>query len=171
MKRYHDWYKLQQDFQGWNGITPDETVINRLSDKNWSIDTKHCHLSLKQSLSKFSNETGSSDFFILTDVEIGKLPLDVFFKIVKKKYESSKHGGYIAILSYYLNVKVSDPSLTGSYKENIETVFSNNLSYVSNLENVSDVVDFPINIVVDDELVEGANFIFVHPNIRYFLWK
>jgi hypothetical protein len=107
----------------------------------------------------------------LTDIELGKLPLETFFKLVRKKYNDSKFGGYIAVLSYYLNTNVVRHDLQGSYSENIAQVFSENLSYVNRLENLSSVTDFPINKTKNNVLIEGSNFIFVHPNIRYFLWK
>lgn len=171
MKRYHNWYKLQQDFQGWKGISPDKVVLDRIREKNWSIDLRYCHFSLQQALANFESKNNRPDFFIMSDLEIGKLPLDVVFKMIKQFYDNSKFGGYIAILSYYLNVRKPDRTLTGSFKQNIETVFSRNLSYVSNLENLSTVNDYPINTLENGVLLEGTNFIFVHPNIRYFLWK
>jgi hypothetical protein len=146
-------------------------VANRLKSTNWTLDLSYCHRSLKEMLMPCTTAHQYSDFFVLTDIELGKLPLETFFKLVRKKYNDSKFGGYIAVLSYYLNTNVVRHDLQGSYSENIAQVFSENLSYVNRLENLSSVTDFPINKTKNNVLIEGSNFIFVHPNIRYFLWK
>ena len=111
------------------------------------------------------------DFFVITDLELSKFPLDMFFKLVEKQYKNSSTGGYIACLSYYINSRKQYAGLGDSYSKNISMVFNQELSFAARLENYSQVFDRPIDPVVNNQLVEGANFIFVHPNIRYFLWK
>lgn len=171
MKRYHDWYSLQKNFQGWDEIRPDHDVLTKLQDRRWSMDLTHCHENLKRLLREVDVAGDQQDFFIITDLELSKFPLHMFFKIVEKKYQKSRYGGYIAALSYYLNPRRPDHDLSGTYSENIDRVFRSNLHFANKIECVSQVNDDPISIVVDNRLLEGTNFIFVHPNIRYYLWK
>ena len=171
MKRYYDWHKLQKDFQGWNIIQSDADVVNVVSQNNWCLNLDHCHASLKNLLEQYHVPKPHVDFFVITDLELSKFPLDMFFKLVEKQYKNSSTGGYIACLSYYINSRKKYSGLGDSYSKNISMVFDQELSFAARIENHSQVFDRPIDEVVDGQLVEGANFIFVHPNIRYFLWK
>jgi hypothetical protein len=166
-----DWYKLQQQIHGFSEIQPDQEVIDRLANKNWNIDLTHAHTNLKNKLAPYSVPKSSLDFFVMTDMEISKFPLEMIFKIIKSKFESCTNGGYISLLSYYLVSKTKYPKLTGTYSDNIDTVFRENLKFVTEIEDKSVVIDEPINVVRNGRLYEGNNFIFVHPNIRYWLWK
>jgi hypothetical protein len=166
-----DWYRLQQQMIGFTEILPDQDVINVLTDKKWNLDLSHAHANLKNKLTPYSVPKTKTDFFVITDIEISKFPLEMIFKIIKSKFESSTHGGYIAFLSYYLTSKTRYHELTGTYVENIDTVFRQNLQFVSRIENKSTVIHDPIDKVHNGALLEGSNFLFVHPNIRYWLWK
>jgi hypothetical protein len=44
-KRYHDWYKLQKDYQGWQNINPDMVVTEILQPLNLKINFDYCHVS------------------------------------------------------------------------------------------------------------------------------
>lgn len=172
MKRSHDWYKLQQEYQGWAEIRADYDVLHRVQNQKWSFDIQHCHKSLANLLTTHAcTKKTHTDFFVLTDLELSKLPLETLFKIIKFKYEQSSVGGYVAILSYYINNQKRLEKLGDSYPTNIDTVFRENFSYVRKIECVSNIIENPIDVIVDGQLLEGSNFIFVHPNIRYFLWK
>jgi hypothetical protein len=62
--------------------------------------------------------------------------------------------------------------MSDSYSKNIDFVFRENFSYADHIENYSIVQDYPLKITDEqDNLIEGSNYIFVHPNIRYFLMK
>lgn len=172
MKNSNAWYNLQQKNQGWKEIEPDYELTQFLSSKSWSLNLKFCHANLKEKLSQFNVEKTEKDFFVITDIEISKLPLSYLFKLIKKNYDTHKIGGYIACLSYYLNVqKTYDISDQLTYSQSIKKIFEQELSFANLLEDKSCVNDNPINLVKEDSLVEGSNFIFVHPNIRYFIWK
>ena len=171
MNRSRDWHDLQKKNQGWDRISADNDLVNMISSKNWNLDLKYCHGSLKKLLSPLSCNKQNIDFFVITDLELGKFSLEVFFRLVRSKYESSTVGGYISMLSYYLKTTKRQHDLAGTYSENIDKTFRKNLQYVKNLQCLSVVQDHPIDHLVHGKLLEGANFIFVHPNIRYLLWK
>ena len=171
-KRVHDWYKLQKDFGYLTTIPQDDQVYNRLKNNNWKINFKYCHYGLKQMFQNTETNKNSFDFAIITDIELSKKKLSEFTSLAKIMYKNSKHGIYISALSYYLNPDKHDPSLPGTYSENIVQVFSKLFSFADRIENVSEVHDFPLQTRwINDKLDEGANYIFVHPNIRFYLWK
>ena len=170
-KRIHNWYQLQQDMQGWGEIKPDQVIVDYLLDKQWSLELSKCHNNLKQKLLPYNVNKSHPDFFIITELELSKIPLDILFKYYRSCYEKSKFGIYISVLSYYINSSTKYKDLTGTYSENIDVIFRKNLNFANRIENLSDVNDWPLYHTKNGQLVEGANFIFVHPNIRYFLWK
>lgn len=172
-KRYHDWYKMQKDTQGWNSIPPDIMLAEVLAPMDLSLNFEYCHYSIKQLLKIFECPPDQQpDFYIITELELGKKPLEELFEFYQDRYHKSKRGIYIAVLSYYLSPLQFDETLSGTYSENIDTVFRKNLSFADRIDNYSTVIDFPLEFgVKQGQLVEGANYIFVHPNIKYFLWK
>lgn len=169
--KHIDWYNLQKKFQGWDDIVPDNNLVKFLSDKKWCLDLTRCHESLQKKLQPYHVNKPKVDFFVTTDIELSKLPLEVLFKLFRTQYTASEIGGYIAVLSYYINCNTRYQNLTDSYKNNIDLIFKKNFSYVQTIENQSCVTEYPIYNIKNDKLIEGSNFIFVHPNIRYFLWK
>lgn len=171
MKRVHSWYQLQKDNQGWEKIEPDSVVVDLIADKKWCLDLSYCHDSLRSLLEPHHVSKSQTDFFVVTELELSKFPLEAVFKLIHTRYNHACVGGYVALLSYYLTSNKKYCNLSGSYSENINQVFVDNFDYVNKLENKSCVIDFPIDQVKDGQLIEGANFIFVHPNIRYVLWK
>jgi hypothetical protein len=168
VKRHVDWHDLQKKSQGWSEIHPDHVLCNRLLELHPSVNLKFAHQNLKNKLS--SLEPGN-DMFVITDIEISKIPLEGILQLIKQKYNESTLGVYIALLSYYITPKQVNSDLPDSYSESIRMYFQNEFSYAARVEDHSQVYDVPTDLVKDNALVEGANFIFVHPNIRFFLWK
>ena len=172
-KRYIDWFKTQKDVQGWNSIPQDAKLANILAPLDLSLNFDYCHYSIKNLLGVFecSNDQ-QPDFYIITDIELSKRPLEELFAFYQDCYNKSRRGIYIAALSYYLSPIKVDETLTGTYGENIDTFFRKNLSFADRIENLSTVIDFPLQLAhKHGHMIEGGNYIFVHPNIKYFLWK
>ena len=169
VKKFQDWYKIQKDFHQWNMIPQDQLVYERLKSKNWKINFEHCHYALKELLQESECPRNKDpDFYVITNIELSKKPLGELFALYKECYDRSTCGVYVAALSYYLEPEYPRPELSGLYSENIDQVFRENFSYVDSVENCSTVIDVPLN---DNPVIEGTNYIFVHPNIKYFLWK
>lgn len=166
-----DWYQIQKEYQGWNEILPDYKIIELVAKQSWSLNLKHCHKNLRDKLKPYHVEKSEIDFSVITDIELSKLPLKFIFKMIKNEYQTAKVGVYVALLSYYLNTPPYNNLPSVPYSENIATVFKQNLSFANQIENKSCVIDNPITKSNCNILIEGSNFIFVHPNIRYFLWK
>ena len=94
------------------------------------------------------------------------------FAFYQECYNKSNRGIYIAALSYYLSPLSFDETLSGIYSENIDTVFRKNFAFADRIENLSTVIDYPLQLAHQQGyMIEGGNYIFVHPNIKYFLWK
>lgn len=172
-KRHPDWYKLQKDAQGWDNIDPDKVVTEILSPLGLLINFEYCHYGLKNMLDNFVCPPNTQpDFYIITELELSKRPLPELFELYRTCYNSSRVGIYIAALSYYLEPDYVDPSLTDCYSKNIDTVFRKNLDFAFKIDNYSTVINYPILAAKKHNFMqEGANYIFVHPNIKYFLWK
>lgn len=172
-KRFHDWYKMQKNVQGWTSIPPDTNLANILAPMGLSLNFDYCHNSIKQLLGTFECMPDQQpDLYIITDIELSKLRLEDLFALYRDYYNKSRRGIYIAALSYYLAPLSVDETLTGSYSENIDTVFRANCSFASHIENLSTVIDYPLQLAHQQGyMIEGSNYIFVHPNIKYFLWK
>ena len=138
-----------------------------------SLNFDYCHYSIKHLLDAFECEADQQpDLYIITDIELSKNRLEELFAFYQDCYNKSKRGIYIAALSYYLSPLNFDETLSGTYSENIDTVFRKNCAFADRIENLSTVIDHPLQLAHRQHfMIEGANFIFVHPNIKYFLWK
>jgi hypothetical protein len=172
-KRFHDWYDIQKKMQGWEAIPSDLAVVEKLMPLDITINFDYCHYGLRNLLQDFECPAGDQpDFFIITDLELGKRNLEDLFVLYREYYEKSKAGIYVAALSYYLQTTKTYDNLTGSYSENIDTVFRSNLNFANKVENYSTVMDYPVDAAqLCGTMIEGSNYIFVHPNVKYFLWK
>jgi len=169
-RRNPDWYDLQKKVQGWDEIAPDQKIIDLVADKGWSLDVSRCHDNLKTKLRQFHVDKPHTDFSVITDLELSKLPLPFVIKMIKHYYEKSNIGVYVAMLSYYIN-SPERFDLADNYPNNLARVFEMKFNFANSIEDHSCVSDLPINHTHGGALLEGSNFIFVHPNIRYFLWK
>ena len=172
VKRIDDWYKLQKDYGTLTEIPADLMVYHQIHKHNWKINFEHCHYGLQNLFNDTTSYTEDYDFAIITDIELSKLKLSQLVDLVKNMYTNSRHGVYFSALSYYLNPDITDKQLCGDYSENIDTVFSKLFAFADQIEEYSEVYDYPLQTRwIKNKLHEGANYIFVHPNIRYFLWK
>jgi hypothetical protein len=167
IKRNHDWYELQKVNQKWDLLEIDKFVFNKIPN-NFSVNVKYAHSSLKN---LYNNLDKNNDFYIISDLSISKFPLENIIKIIKKLYNLSNFGVYVSLLSYYITPKKNLSDLPDSYEESLKIYFEEKFSFANKIENYSVVSDNPLNLLKNNHLIEGANFIFVHPNIRYFLWK
>jgi hypothetical protein len=164
---------MQKDVQGWNNILPDKVLANILAPMDLSLNFDYSHYSIKQLLGMFECMPDQQpDLYIITDIELSKLCLEELFAFYQDCYNKSKRGIYVAALSYYLSPLNFDDTLPGTYSENIDTVFRMNCSFADRIDNLSTVIDHPLQLAHQQgHMIEGSNYIFVHPNIKYLLWK
>ena len=115
------------------------------------------------------------DFFINCDMEFGKLPVDVLEQTIKQQYQTSTQGGYIAFQSYYLNWQNDtqfnrldlDDSMDRAVVQWVERYLG-----INNYTNECLQIDNPLTNVTDNgEIIAGADFMYTHGNIRFWLWK
>lgn len=183
VKRFIDWYQIHKNVPGATPeISQDLEMFDRLISHIWPKDTnspgakvnlEYGHQSARDLLGQFeAGPDDPPDIYIITKVELSKKPLSELFQLYEECYKKSTKGIYIALLSYYLKSNTADPTLTGSYSENIDFVLRKNLSFANRIENLSTIIDYPtVQANKQGTMIEGANWIFVHPNIKYFLWK
>lgn len=163
-----DWYKLQKSYHNFDAITPDIELYNRIIDKKASVDLTRSHDSLRHLLRDMPK---GRDIIVISNVEISKLPLEKIITYVKNCYINCQFGVYVSLLSYYITPSVVDSQLPHNYSHACSKYFNNAFDFANQIENLSCITDYPIYNSVDNHLKEGSNFLFVHPNIRYWLWK
>ena len=94
-KRYHDWYRVQQRAQGWNSVPADLAVAEKLRPMALKINFDYCHYGLKSLLQEFECPAAQQpDFYIVTELELGKKPLEQLFDFYRGLYENSRVGMY-----------------------------------------------------------------------------
>jgi hypothetical protein len=170
-----DWKVLQQQNCWFEDIKADAVVKRFVDTHPVKFDTEFAAPDLKDYV--FKNASQGSDFFIITDREFSKNSLASITDSIHHKMSQASFGGYVSLLSYYLNWQNEEVD------KNYPDVFSaaigkwiEKLSYRT--QNVSAVIDYPIlkyeraNYHPDSHgLFEGKNFLFSHPNIRFWIWK
>lgn len=160
-----NWYRLQQLYIGFDEISADGEVLRRVS--NYSVNTDFAHNNLKEKI----HNTGH-DIALITDINVSKkLPVEHIIKLVKRLYEQSSVGVYVSLLSYWITPQHTDKSLPESYTDSIKIYFDKQFNFANKVEDVSICDDNSMRVNEHKVMEEGQNFIFVHPNIRYWLWK
>ncbi len=166
-----DWKELQQQFCYFDDIKADADLKRFINDhSNLAFDTEWAAPSLK---SYADNCVGAgNDFFIITGLEFSKKSLSDIESIIHAKMAAATLGGYVSLLSYYLNwsdEKV-DKTLPNLLSDSVDQWIKN---FGYKVDNISKVSDYPM-LQYDTfcyGLLEGKNFLFSHPNIRFWLWK
>ena len=170
-----DWKKLQQQLVGFSDIKADAIVKRFVDASNFGFDVEYANVDNKKHVNE-SNKVGNN-FFIITTQEFSKKSLKEIKHIIGQKMETATVGGYVSLLSYYMNCRDIEVEKT------MPDIFSNAVdSWIKTIpyrtENVSAIIDYPIlkyerpNYHEDSHgLFEGKNFLFSHPNVRFWLWK
>jgi len=170
-----DWKVLQQQYCWFEDIKADAVIKRFVDSYPVEFDTEFASPDLKDYV--FKNAKLGSNFFIITDREFSKNSLTSITDTIHYKMSQASLGGYVSLLSYYLNWQKEEVD------KNYPDIFSvaidqwiKKLPY--RVENVSTVIDYPIlkydraNYHPDSRgLFEGKNFLFSHPNVRFWIWK
>ena len=162
------WYKLQQNYFSFDEITPDVEVYLDILNKKTSVNLTFAHQSLKKLLRSIPTGNG---IIVISNIEVSKQPLERIIKHVQACYDKCEVGVYVALLSYFITPVNVDPSLPVSYSHACAKYFKREFAFANMVQNLSQITDYPIYKPNGDYLEEGSNFLFVHPNIRYWLWK
>ena len=164
------WYHLQKKIQGWNEISADQGILDLVESNDWCVDVSYAHDNLRRRLAH--RISCRPDFFVVSHLQLGKLPIETITDIVRQQFDSARCGGYVALLSYYLNSIRRYDCMGDTYSQTIDLVLRQLWEFSPGIENVSTMTDYPIlNALRHERLIEGTNFLFVHGNVRYFLWK
>lgn len=171
-----DWKELQKKMCWFEDIKAD-AIIKQFVDSHPSatFDVEWAAPDIKKYVE--ANAAVGSDFFIITNREFSKNSLPRIEEIIHQKMAAASIGGYVALLSYYLNWtgKDVDKTLPDLMSKAVDC-WVNKFPY--RVDNVSQVNDYPIyksdSVNYRDTargLYEGKNFLFSHPNVRFWLWK
>ena len=170
-----DWKKLQQQVCWFEDIKADAVVKRFVDEHPVGFDTEFAAPDLKDYV--FKNAKLGSDFFIISDREFSKNSLTSIVDTIHHKMSQASLGGYVSLLSYYLNWQNEevDKSCPDIFSVAIDQ-WIKKLPYQT--ENISTVIDYPIlkyeraNYHPNSHgLFEGKNFLFSHPNVRFWVWK
>lgn len=160
-----NWYRTQQKVLGFTEIFADAELMRRIGDR--SVNLTYAHNNLKQKLHHIGN-----DIALITDIDVSKkIYVDDIVKLVRRQYDLVNVGVYVSLLSYWITPRKTDKSLPESYADSIKIYFNKQFDFAKKIEDVSICNDDSMRINESGRLEEGSNFIFVHPNIRYWLWK
>jgi hypothetical protein len=170
-----DWKHLQQQICWFEDIKADAVIKRFVNAHPIEFDTEFASPDLKDYV--FKNAKSGSDFFIITDREFSKNSLLSITDTIHHKMSQASLGGYVSLLSYYLNWQKEEVD------KNYPDIFSVAIDqWIKKLpyrtENISTVIDYPIlkyeraNYHPDSHgLFEGKNFLFSHPNVKFWIWK
>lgn len=171
-----DWKDLQQRVCYFDDIKADAEIKRFISaHQHLGFDTDWAAPDIKRYAAEHVPK--GRDFFIITDREFAKRSLEQIEHIIHGKMAAAKLGGYVSLLSYYLNWH--DERVDKTLPETLSTgVHSWIASWQYRFDDVSQIIDYPIfhydtanYSPTSRGLLEGKNFLFSHPNVRVWLWK
>jgi hypothetical protein len=171
----NDWKLLQQQICWFEDIKADAVIKRFVNTHPVKFDTEFASPDLRDYVC--NNAKSGCDFFIITDREFSKNSLTSITDTIHHKMSQASVGGYVSLLSYYLNWHNEEVDKT--YPDIFSVAIDQWIKKLPyQIENVSAVIDYPIlkyeraNYHPDSHgLFEGKNFLFSHPNVRFWLWK
>ena len=177
-KRTHDWKSYQLSKLNATDIDIDSKVKNFiLSHPTWRFNLTWANPDIKKfaASNQILVNDQQYDFFIICDMEFGKLPLVEIEELIREYHTVSNHGGYFAMQSYYLNWQNDDavvkPELSDDMDQAVPQWVEKHLS-ISDFTNDSLKISNPLsNIDSQGRLIAGSDFMYTHGNIRFWLWK
>lgn len=172
-----NWKRLQLRFLGADDIACDrELKVFMQQRPDWRYHVEFTSPDLKL----FSNQNCTVDnqdfdFFVINDLEFGKLRLDELETTIKNLHQTSRHGGYFSVQSYFLNwnndADCRRTDLSDDFDQAVVEWVKQYIG-VKNYTNRSLKISNPLsNITEDGKLLAGSDFMYTHGNIRFWLWK
>lgn len=180
MKSYSattNWKRLQLRYLKVDDIACDYKLkVFMQKNPQWRYHVEHASPDLKLYAEEHCIvDSNDFDFFVVNDLEFSKLSLDTLETTLQKLYNQSQHGGYFSVLSYFLNWHNRPECLRNNLSDDIDKAVVEWVEQyigVKNYSNQSLKISNPQSNITDDgELVTGADFIYTHGNIRFWLWK
>ena len=177
-KKTHNWKEYQLSKLKASDIGIDAKIKTFVkSNPTWRFNLTWANPSIKQFASDNNVivDGDQYDFFVISDMEFGKLPLLEIERLIKYYYDVSKNGGYFAIQSYYLNwqndTHAARPGLPLSIDSAVPRWVEQYIG-VKTYTNDSLKISNPLaNVDSDGRLIAGSDFMYTHGNMRIWLWK
>lgn len=172
-----DWRYYQLSLLGADEIDVDhrlKSFVRRHCDLAYDVSWAH------PQLAQFVHENArvahdDFDYFLITDLEFGKLPVNEIMRTIRDLYDRSRAGGYFSMQSYYFNW-TNDPAyvypdLDDDADVAAEQWIKQKLAIYS-FTNESLVIKQPLNNIDSrGRVIAGVDFMYTHGNMRFWLWK
>jgi hypothetical protein len=172
-----NWKSLQLKFLDADDIACDYKLkVYMRRRPNWKFHVEYSSPDLKlYSAEHCIVDHEDFDFFIVNDLEFGKLNLNKLENTIRELHDKSRHGGYFSVQSYFLNWNNEDQCRYCNLSDDIDQAVVEWVEQyigVKNYTNQSLKISNPLsNITEDGKLLAGSDFMYTHGNIRFWLWK
>jgi hypothetical protein len=172
-----NWKKFQLRFLNADDISCDYVLKQKMQDNPswaWNLDYASADIKIFAD-QKFKINNTNFDFFIINDLEFGKLPIKQLESTVVDLYNQSVHGGYFSVQSYYLNWHNQPEHCYQDIDDDMDIAVEQwvrDKMQIKNYTNASLQISNPLkNRLPNGELVAGSDFMYTHGNTRFWLWK
>lgn len=173
-----NWKKLQLRFLKADDISCDYKLKQfMLDNSSWIFDLEHASADIKNFAQEnnINQSTAHCDFFMINDMEFGKIPLRSIETHIKNRFNNSEHGGYFAMQSYYFNWTNDQQCCYADLSDSMDLAVQQWVEKYLNIttyDNDSLAIDNPLeNRDADGVLLSGSDFMYTHGNTRFWLWK
>ena len=159
-------------------IDIDHTIKTFIKNNStWQFNLEWANPDIKKFAvdNNIKTSTTDFDFFVICDLEFGKLPVVEIENTIKTMYNTSTTGGYFSFQSYYLNWQNDPAGLRKDLDDNMDIAVEQWVKQylnISTYENSSLKISKPLtNIDSKGRLIAGSDFMYTHGNTRFWLWK
>ena len=172
-----NWKRHQLRFLDADDIVCDyELKVHIQQYPDWQVHVEYASGDLKSYAEQHNMVNNQDfDFFIINDMEFGKLNLLELEHIIKDLYNRSRHGGYFSVQSYFLNWNNQSECCRADLDDNMDRAaveWVERYLGVNTYTNKSLKISDPLkNFTADGRLLAGSDFMYTHGNIRFWLWK
>ena len=177
-KKTNNWKEYQLNFIGATDIEVDHKLKQYITaHPDWTFNLQWANASIQafaaQAGTKISNT--QFDFYIICDLEFGKLPLAQLESTIKQLYQDSLHGGYFSFQSYFLNWNNQAEYCKAELHDDMDIALTQWIEQyleIDNYTNDSLQISKPLtNVTAQGEVIAGSDFMYTHGNIRIWTWK
>ena len=173
-----NWKKFQLRFLNADDIACDYVLKQKIQDNPawvWNLDYASADIKLFADQAQVKINNKDFDFFIINDLEFGKLAIKQIEQTIVNFYNVSRHGGYFAVQSYYLNWPNQRDHCYQDLDDDMDIAVEQwvrDKMGIADYKNESLQISNPLkNRLPNGELVAGSDFMYTHGNTRFWLCK
>jgi len=173
-----NWKRYQLKIIGAKDINADYNVtqfIKRNRSYTYNLTWANPSVKLYAQENNINVNNDNFDFYIICDLEFGKLPILELEETIKRYYSTSRKGGYFSFQSYYLNwtndSRGCREDLTGNMDIALPLWIEKYLGIAKYTNNSLSLSSPLTNRTSTGELIAGSDFMYTHGNVRIWTWK